>query len=314
MSQQMRKGRVDRLERLTDLVLVLLGSQRPLTQRELVEQVPGYPEEPEARRQAFERDKRILREQGIALATEAVDAPEQVGYRLRPEDYYLPDLDLDEDEQAALNLAVAAVGLGEGGDDARDALMRLGSAPAAGTRTVAELPALPALGLLHDAIRRRAEVTFGYRGEDRDVCPSAIRFHRGRWYLIGFDRGRDAARTFRVDRIESSPRAGADGSGALPDGFDDSEGMSVEPWRFGDAESVAVRLRVDARLAQVVAASLGSAGVIGQGGSGSVVVELQVTNLDALVSWVVGLGEHAVVESPDAARRMVVARLEELLP
>ena len=101
---------VDRLERLTDLVLVLLRDQRPKSLREIASEVPGYPvQEGEARRQAFERDKRTLRDGGIEVTAMPIDAPEPVGYVIRPEDYYLPDLDLAPDEQAALNLAVHAV-------------------------------------------------------------------------------------------------------------------------------------------------------------------------------------------------------------
>jgi hypothetical protein len=59
---------VDRLERLTDLVLVLLRDQRPKSLREIASEVPGYPvQEGEARRQAFERDKRTLRDGDIEV-------------------------------------------------------------------------------------------------------------------------------------------------------------------------------------------------------------------------------------------------------
>jgi len=48
--------KLDRLERVTDLVLVLLETQQPLTLDAIAHQVPGYPAEHAARRQAFERD------------------------------------------------------------------------------------------------------------------------------------------------------------------------------------------------------------------------------------------------------------------
>ena len=103
---------VDRLERLTDLVLVLLRDDRPKPLREIAAEVPGYPAEGEARRQAFERDKRTLRDGGVEVSAVPIEGREQVGYLIRPEDFYLPDLDLAPDEQAALNLAVAGVHLG----------------------------------------------------------------------------------------------------------------------------------------------------------------------------------------------------------
>ena len=58
-------AKLDRLERVTDLVLVLLDTSQPLTLDSIAHQVPGYPVEHSARRQAFERDKRLLRDEGL---------------------------------------------------------------------------------------------------------------------------------------------------------------------------------------------------------------------------------------------------------
>ncbi|MGH9286509.1 MAG: helix-turn-helix transcriptional regulator, partial [Acidimicrobiales bacterium] len=84
--------------------------------------IPGYPEAAGSRRRAFERDKRLLRDEDIPLV-------ESDGrYRIPPEDYFLGDLGLTDEEQAALELAVAAVAVG--GNQGRWALrkLRLGGA------------------------------------------------------------------------------------------------------------------------------------------------------------------------------------------
>ncbi len=193
---------VDRLERLTDLVLVLLRDDRPKPLREIAAEVPGYPAEGEARRQAFERDKRTLRDGGVEVSAVPIEGREQVGYLIRPEDFYLPDLDLAPDEQAALNLAVAGVHLGD--PSGRDALWRLGLPASAGVQPFADLAALPALPVLYDAVRRRATVTFDYRGDTRHVAPALLRFRGGWWYLVGFDLDKEASRTFRVDRMDGA--------------------------------------------------------------------------------------------------------------
>src|ERR1700722_3782072 len=99
---------------MTNLVIVLLDTSRPLSLREIGSLVAGYPPEHGALRQAFERDKRTLRDGGIPVAVERVDGDDQVGYRINPDDYYLPDLGLSEDEVEALAFALAAVRL-EGG-------------------------------------------------------------------------------------------------------------------------------------------------------------------------------------------------------
>lgn len=300
---------VDRLERLTNLVLVLLRDGRPRSLRQIADEVPGYPPEGEARRQAFERDKRTLREGGIVVSTAAVDGPDQYGYMIKPEDFYLPDLDLDPEEQAALNLAVAAVHLGD--PSGRDALWRLGLPAPTGARPLAQLPALPALPVLWEAVRRRAAVSFDYRGEQRRVAPAVLRFRGGWWYLVGLDLDKDAARTFRVDRMEGLPEAGRSGSGELPAGFEPTTALAEEPWRIGEGEPLPVDILVDAELSTLVEQQLASADVVDRRQDGSVVLRLEVTNVDALRTWLFELGEHAVALAPPEVRQAVVGWLED---
>jgi predicted DNA-binding transcriptional regulator YafY len=298
---------VDRLERLTDLVLVLLRDERPKPLREIGEEVPGYPAEGEARRQAFERDKRTLRDQGIDVRAVAIEGPEQIGYVIRPEDFYLPDLELDPDEQAALNLAVAGVHVGDA--SGRDALWRLGVPAASGARPFAELAALPALPTLWEALRARAAVRFGYRGERRTVAPASLRFRGGFWYLVGHDLDKEAPRTFRVDRMDDLPTVGEPGSGALPSGFDASAALPDEPWRMGDGAPVVVELRADAEVAALVERQVTPVGEPRRDADGSVVLRVEVTNVDALRSWLLELGEHVLVLGPPEVRAAMVAWL-----
>ena len=116
----------DRLERLVNLTATLLDTRRPLTLDELSERVePRYPEEKASRRRQFERDKETLRELGIPIRVESVDGfGAEQGYRIHPDDYYLPELGLTEAELAALHVAVTAVRLG--GDAGREGLAKLG--------------------------------------------------------------------------------------------------------------------------------------------------------------------------------------------
>ena len=89
---------------------------------------------------------------------------------------------------------MAEVHLGD--PSGRDALWRLGILSPQSLAPVANLPSLPALPVLFEAVRSRAGVTFEYRGEGRHVDPALLRFRQGWWYLAGFDRDRQAARTF----------------------------------------------------------------------------------------------------------------------
>ena len=214
--------RLDRLERVTDLLLVLLDTPRPLSLREIADRVPGYPDSHGARRQAFERDKRLLRDEGVPVLVVPIGGEDQLGYRVDPDSYYLPDLGLEPEEQAALNLAVAGVHLGEPigrrcpvEAGRRAAIRRSDRAPPplVDLRSIDGLPALP---LVFDAIRQGALSRFDYRGEQRQVDVAGLRFRNGHWYLIGFDRHRGEARTFRVDRIEGPPEVGRAAVGPSP--------------------------------------------------------------------------------------------------
>jgi predicted DNA-binding transcriptional regulator YafY len=304
---------VDRLERLTDLVL-FLRQGRPRSLREIADSVPGYPAEGEARRQAFERDKRSLRAGGVEITTVQVPGRDQIGYMIRTEDFYLPALELEADEQAALNIAVAGVHLDD--PSGRDALWRLGLPASAGARPVAQLPALPALGKLYAALRSHAGVTFTYRGETRSVDPALLRFRGGWWYLVGFDRDKNAPRTFRVDRIEDEPVSGASGSSRLPAGFDASAELPGVPWKIGkstEADPVAVDVLVDPLLTQFVIGEVGEATVVERRDDNSAVVRLEVTNTEALRNWLFELGEHAEILSPPAIREEVTDWLESIV-
>jgi proteasome accessory factor B len=304
----------DRLERVTDLLLVLLDTGRPLSLREIAVRVPGYPDGHDARRQAFERDKKLLRDEGVPVTTEAVDSEDQIGYRVDPDAYYLPDLGLEPDEQAALNLAVAGVHLGE--PIGREALSKLGMGgqwPRRGAPLpLVDLPlvdGLPALPLLFDAVRTRAVVAFTYRGGARTVDVAGIRFRGGHWYVVGWDRDRAEPRTFRVDRIDGLPEPGDPGSAAIPDGFDTDEAFAREPWHFGSGDAVEVDVAVDAAEASRVVTELGPDAVVDRDDDGAVVVRLVVTDVDALISWVLDFLDHAEVLGPPEVRDAVVSRL-----
>src|SRR5437879_12541785 len=86
----------------------MLDTRIPRTREEYVREIAGYPKQTEANRRAFERDKEILRGMGVPITMETIGEGGEVGYRVRPEDYCLPDLDMTADEAADLRVAVGA--------------------------------------------------------------------------------------------------------------------------------------------------------------------------------------------------------------
>ena len=199
-----------RVERVLLLLALLLDTRVPLTREQLVHEVAGYPEQITAYRRAFEHDKETLRRMGVPITTESVGDAGEVGYRVRADDYYLPDLGLTPEETAALHVAVSAISLGN--EAGMGALMKLGGIGGEVTAPIASLPIAPALATLFEAFRHRAIVTFSYRGRTRTLEPWGLSSKLGHWYVVGFDREREALRAFRADRIEGDVEVGASGA------------------------------------------------------------------------------------------------------
>jgi proteasome accessory factor BC len=289
-------ARLDRLERVTDLVLVLLNTERPLTLDAIALQVPGYPEEHSARRQAFERDKRLLRDEGIPVQTERLEGIEQYGYLIDRDAFYLPDLALEPDEQVALHLAVAGVHLDD--PSGRDALLKLGATGLGEVRPIATLVTPRALIDLFEAVRTHTVASFSYRQSIRRVAPAGLWFRFGHWYLVAWDLDREAVRTFRVDRIDESVLLEAPGEAVVPEGIDIKASLPDEPWRSEGDDYVVTRIRVDAIEGPRVAEEVGADRVESRQEDGSVILALHVADFPALRYWILGLLDHAEILEP----------------
>ena len=300
---------VSKLERLLNLTAALLTTPRPLAATELVERVPGYPADKTAFRRAFERDKEVLRDMGIPLEVSPVPGtdPPVDGYRIAPERYALRDPGLEPDEVAALHLATVAVRVD--GMAGTGALWKLGGAPRDDAATpVAQLPATPELAPLFSAVAERAPASFGYRGERRTIDPHRLTFARGRWYVEGHDHARGELRQFRLDRIEGEITVGGAGSFERPEV---GRARTAHAWEIGreDDEAVTAIVRIDADQAPWVRRDLGEAAVVATAPDGTVDVAVQVRNVDAFRSWVLGFLDHAEVLEPPGLRADLVAWL-----
>jgi proteasome accessory factor B len=225
-----------RAERLVNLVLCLLSTRQFLTADRIRAIVPGYASVPgdAAFFRMFERDKTELRELGIPLETGRQSGFDTVdGYRIARHDYELGEIELEPDEAAAVALAARLWESPELAEAAHGALVKL---RAAGVEVDDDRGRIqprvgatePALAPLLAAVQAGRVVSFAHRrggpgGElvRRTVEPWGVVSWRGRWYLVGHDRDRDAPRSFRVSRI-SEPIApiGSAGAVAVPAGID----------------------------------------------------------------------------------------------
>lgn len=304
-----------RIERLINLIAALLETTRPLSAEDIRRTVAGYDQaSQEAFRRAFERDKEALRSMGIPLELRpSVDDPladQRDTYIIPKERYYLPEIDLEPDEVAALRLATDAM-LGAG-DEAESGLLKLSMdvpPSSLGTPRVAwgadVAAAESTLPALYGSLLERRAVRFTYRtgsgneGERR-VEPYGLVHRRGHWYVVGRDRDREAIRSFKISRIVSQIDNDPGGY-EIPEGFDAGERVSGEAFEFGPEEQSAAVVRFSPTLRWWAEQNLGSA-ARSEGPDGSLDVDLPVANLPALVSWVLGFGDEVEILEPPEAR------------
>jgi proteasome accessory factor B len=247
-----------RTERLLSIVVLLLSTRRYLTAEEIRAAVHGYPEQYEAFKRMFERDKDELRELGIPLETGLNNAfDEEPGYRIRRQDYELPEIRLEADEAAVLGIASRVWQSAELAGAAAGALLKLKAAGLEDddTRRPGIEPRLttqePAFGPLWEAVRDRRPVTFSYKAQGRtdatrrELEPWGVVNRRGRWYVAGHDRTRNATRVFRLSRIDGPVKmAGPAGSVTVPPGADARE--LVKDWDVAPVRDHTAVLRVRA--------------------------------------------------------------------
>jgi proteasome accessory factor B len=257
-----------RTERLLSIVVLLLSSRRYLTAEQIRAAVSGYPEDQEAFKRMFERDKEELRDLGIPLETgRATQFDDDLGYRISRQDYELPEIHLEPDEAAVLGIASRVWQSAELAGAATGAALKLraasrevdddaGANPPHGVQPRLSTQE-PAFGPLWEAVRDRRPVTFSHLASGRSEVikrilePWGVVNRRGRWYVAGHDRARNAPRVFRLSRIVGPVKfAGPAGSVKVPEGTDVRDLVKDwdKPVTFDNTASLRVRADAGAAL------------------------------------------------------------------
>ena len=310
-----------KLERLVNLLLMLLSARRPVTIEQVRSVVPGYDQgDDESFRRMFERDKEELRDLGVPLETQPLDAwGDEVGYLIPKASYELPPVSLEPDEAAAMALAARLWQSAGLADASASALLKLRAAgieadpvatagiePRVAARDAAFEPLLA-------AVRAGRAVTFDYTPSyadapvTRTLEPWGLVHRLGRWYVVGHDRDRDAPRAFKLSRVTSDVKAfGPEGAVTVPEGVD-LQAM-VAPFDTAPTGSATVRV------APGTAWDLRRAATSSRDDDdGWTVVEVPLGDVDRFAEWLVGFGPDAVVLAPPEARAAVVERLRAVL-
>ena len=220
-------------ERLVNLTIALLATGRWITKSEIYENIEGYTGEPDAKERMFERDKEELRNLGIDIEVGTFDPlfEDEIGYRIRPENYRIKISELTPQQLALISSATQSW---------RGAILD--------SKASAGLAKLKALGIesdvdgipinphqlrnsdanlvkIIDALAQRRTISFDYRAadntdENRAIEAYGVGTKNGFWYVAGNDLERRAVRLFRLDRVASEVKEQGKGSSyEIPENF-----------------------------------------------------------------------------------------------
>src|SRR4051812_25315915 len=306
------------LERLVNLVALLLESRRPLTFDEIREKLGEAYEHGDinSAKRMFERDKDVLRDIGVPIEVTATDVWDaEQGYTIAKERYYLPEIRFTAEEITALAVAARS-----GADTAaEDAVRKLLSGATEGILATLPSDVGPVTETATETLTSAAEVVagsrrvrFAYRtasgaSAERTVDAYGLAVRGGHWYLVGLDRDRDEVRSFRLSRVASALTDDGEAE-PPPEGFRASEHVLTAPWGPGEGDGSAT-----VAFAPDVAwwATTGITGVedLGTREDGWSVVRLPATPSESLAVWVLSFGPAAEALEPRELRDEVVRRL-----
>jgi predicted DNA-binding transcriptional regulator YafY len=319
----------DKLIRQLSLVAFLMAERRPLTARDVKTHVEGYSEmSDEAFARRFYSDRAELLALGVPLHSQRDEFTGEELYTLRSEHYFLPRLELTDDELAALQTSFYLLeGKFAYAEPLRLALQNL----ALGRSGFADAPSQTAasvevfdpdyspemsgrLAKLETAISKGRTIRFRYwsilRDEERErsLNPYALlREDRG-WYVIGEDVEDKRRKTFRVSRIRGDIRFATrrERDFRIPADFEVDEYRERPPWQIGDEVGEA-RIEVSPATAWWVERAYGSAGRLENG-----VFATPYSSVTQLASWILRQDGRAVPLEPEALRDDVAASLERI--
>ena len=303
-----------------------MAELRPLTARDIKGNVEGYQEmSDEAFARRFYSDRAELVGLGVPLDSHRDEHTGEELYTLRSERYFLPPLELDDDELAALQtclyllegrfayaeplrLALQNLALGrssEAGDGAPTA-----TAVRVEVRDPDYTPELQGrLGKLEGAITKQRTVKFRYwsigRDEERErtINPYALLPENGTWYVIGEDQEDKQVKSYRVSRIRSEIRFATrrERDFRVPEAFDVENFRGRADWQFGDTVGEA-QIALAPDTAWWAAREYKSSQNRVEGD----VFVTEYAQLPLLARWVLRQDGRAVPLAPPALRRLVL--------
>jgi predicted DNA-binding transcriptional regulator YafY len=316
----------DKLIRQLSLVAFLMAERRALTARDVKSNVEGYSEmSDEAFARRFYSDRAELIALGVPLHSQRDEFTGEELYTLRSEQYFLPELELKDDELAALQTALFLLdGKFAYAEPLRLALQNL----ALGRPGFSDLPTETAvrvevldpdysaempgrLAKLEGAISKQRTIKVPYysisrdRESERTLNPFALLTDNGTWYVIAEDLDDKKRKKFRVSRIRGDIRFATrrERDFRTPSDFDIDEYRGRPPWQIGDLAGEA-RIEVEGDTAWWVERSYGDTGRLEND-----VFVTEYSSIPMLASWVLRQDGRALPLEPADLRREVARAL-----
>ncbi|HUJ55406.1 MAG TPA: WYL domain-containing protein [Gaiellaceae bacterium] len=319
----------DKLIRQLSLVAFLMAERRAITARDVKSNVEGYSEmSDEAFARRFYSDRAELLSLGVPLQSQRDEFTGEELYTLRSEQYFLPQLELEDEELAALQTAFYLLeGKFAYAEPLRLALQNLALGRPGFAETPTETagrvevldpdysPEMPGrLAKLENAISKQRTVRFDYwsissdRESERTLNPYALLPDNGVWYVVGHDLHRDDIRTFRVSRIRGEIKFATrrERDFRAPSEFDIEQYRGRPPWQIGDTVGRA-RIAVRGDTAWWVRRAYGATGTLEDD-----VFVTDYSSLRQLASWVLRQNGRAAPLDPPELKREVAAALRRV--
>src|SRR5437763_5882455 len=306
-----------------------MAERRPRTARDVQVNVEGYSEmSDEAFARRFYSDRAELHALGVPLHSQRDEFTGEELYTLRSEQYFLPKLELEDDELAALQTALYLLeGKFAYAEPLRLALQNLSlgrpgfseaPTPTAGRVEVRDPDYSPEmagkLAKLEGAISKGRTVRFRYwsisRDEERErtLEPYALFDDNGSWYVVGRDLDDGREKTFRVSRFRDAIRFATrrERDFRMPPGFEIDRYRNRPPWQIGHVQGEA-RIEVAGDTAWWVERSFGSAGRVEDG-----VFVTEYSSIQLLASWILRQDGRALPLEPEELREEVARALDRI--
>src|SRR5437660_74879 len=265
---------------------------------------------------------------GVPLQSQRAEFTCAELYTRWSENYFLPELELADDELAALQTALYLLeGQFAYSEPLRLALQNLAlgrqgfGEHASETAVRVEVldpdysPEMPCrLGKLEGAISKQRTIKFPYysisrnRQSERTVNPYGLLSDNGSWYVIGQDLDRKDIRTFRVSRVRGDIRFATrrERDFRIPPDFDIDVYRGRPPWQIGDAVGEA-RIELAGDTAWWVERAYGNAGQLEDGA-----FVTDYSTASQLASWILRQDGRAIPLEPDELRREVAQALRDV--